>query len=192
MEDIMKLMDWFVDSLSRFNCYKLQDRYRPFIHDLHRLLMKLDSNYFQNANPKLILELVEDKLCETFTKRPREGDAPAIEVRKSMDNIPQSHNILTRMAQQEGHKALGEAAVVKLFSHLQMAHDDLALVAGQIATLGEILEPEQFMFKMQRAVCPLVQLKIPGNLCSPTDVKVGKERLTAEETFEEECCNKIL
>ena len=110
-------------------------------------------------------------MCETFTKRPREDDRHTIAVRKSTDNIPQDHDILTRMVQEEGHKTLddkGQAAVVKLFSHLQMAHDNLALVVGQIATLGKILKPEQFTFVMQN------------------------KRLTAEETFEEECSNKIL
>ena len=45
---------------------------------------------------------------------------------------------------------------------------------------------------MQRAVQPLIQLHIPGNLCSPAGIKFEKERLTAEETFEEECSNVVL
>ena len=55
----------------------------------------------------------------------------------------------------------------------------MALVVGQIARLGEILEPEQFTFTMQMAIQPLFQLKIPGHLCSPADVHFEKECVTA-------------
>ena len=65
----------------------------------------------------------------------------------------------------------------------------MALVAGQIAKLGEILEPEQFALIMQMAIRPLVQLKIPGH---PADVHFEKERVTATESFEKECSNKVL
>ena len=39
-------------------------------------------------------------------------------------------------------------------------------MAGQIATLGGILQPEQFTFLMQIAVQPLIQFRILGHLCS--------------------------
>ena len=81
---------------------------------------------------------------------------------------------------------------MKLFNSLQQAHNNLSNVAGMIAHLREILDNEQFTFIMQRAVWPLIQFPIPGNLCSPVDIKFKKERLTAEETFEEECSNVVL
>ena len=99
------------------------------------------------------------------------------------------------MAQQKKFKALddkGQAAIVKLFSHLQLVHDNMALVAGQIAQVGEILDNEQFAFMMQMAIQPLIQLKIPGHLCSPADVHFEKEQLTAVKSFEEGCLNKVL
>ena len=68
----------------------------------------------------------------------------------------------------------------------------MVLVIGQIAKLGEILELEQFAFIMQMAIQPLVQLKIPGHLCSPADLRFEKECVTATESFEEECSNKVL
>ena len=110
-------------------------------------------------------------------------------------SIPQGHDVLTLMVHQKLHKAIdnkGQKAVVKLFNNLQQAHDSLSNVAGTIAYLREILDNEQFTFIMQRAVQPLIQLCIPGNLCSPMDVKFEKDRLTAEETFEEECSNVVL
>ena len=39
---------------------------------------------------------------------------------------------------------------------------------------------------------PLIQLKIPPDLCSPGDLRFAKERLTQEECFEEMCFNEIL
>ena len=99
------------------------------------------------------------------------------------------------MVQQKQFKALEDkkqAAVIKLFSQFQLVHDNMALVAGQVAKLGEILEPEQFAFIIHMAIQPLVQLKIPGHLCSPADVHFEKECVTTAESFEEECSNKVL
>ena len=67
MEDVTRLMNRFMDSLSEFNRYELQDCHELFIHDFHKQLVQLDSNYFQNASPKLILNLVNDKICKAFT-----------------------------------------------------------------------------------------------------------------------------
>ena len=77
-----------------------------FIHDLHCALVKLDSTYFSDADPKLVLKLVDDKLCKAYCNRPIEGEATAIEVRATTDTIPQGHDALTRMAQQKQFKAL--------------------------------------------------------------------------------------
>ena len=184
-----------MNSLSGFNRYELQSCYELFIHDFHKMLVELDSNYFQNARPKLVLNLVDNKICKAFTARPRDDAPPVIEVRKSTDSIPQGHDVLTLMVHQKLHKALDNSrkkAVMKLFNSLQQAHNNVSNVAGVIAHLGEILDNEQFTFIMQRAVWPLIQLHIPGNLCSPVDVKFEKDRLTAEETFEEECSNVVL
>ena len=67
------ITDTFVDNLSDFNRHTLQDNYMNFIHELHRALVKLDSTYFGDANPKLVLKLVDDKLCKAYRNRPREG-----------------------------------------------------------------------------------------------------------------------
>ena len=156
MEDVTRLINRFMDSLSGFNRYELQSCYELFIHDFHKLLVELDSNYFQNASPKLMLDLVDDKICKAFTARPRDDAPPVIEVRKSTNSIPQGHDVLTLMVHQKLHKASddsGQKAVVKLFNSLQ-AHDNLSNVAGVIAHLREILDNEQFTFIMQRAVHP--------------------------------------
>ena len=68
----------------------------------------------------------------------------------------------------------------------------MLMTAGQIAALGKTLQLDQFTFIMQHAVHPLIQIKVPAHLCSPTDVKFEKEWFMAEELFEEECANKVL
>ena len=189
------ITDTLVDSVSGFNRHALQDNYMNFIHELHRSLVKLGSTYFGNDNPKLVLKLVDDKLCKSYHNRPREGEATATEVRTATDTLPQGHDALSRMVQQKQFKALDnkrQAAVVKLFIHLELVHNNMALIAGQIAELGEILEPEQFAFILQMVIRPLVQLKIPSHLCSPADVRFEKEHVTTTESFEEECSNKVL
>ena len=195
LKRVNTITDTFVDNLSGFNRHTLQGNYMNFMHELHRALIKLDSTYFGDANPKLVLKLVDDKLCKAYCNRSKEDEATPIEVRTAPDTIPQGHDALSRMAQQKQFKALDDkkqAAIIKLFSHLQLVHDNMALVTGQIAMLGEILELEQFAFLMQMAIRPLVQLKIPGHLCSPADVSFEKECVTTAESFEEECSNKVL
>ena len=82
------LANTFVDNLSGFNRYALLDNYKTFIHDLHQALITLDSTYFGDANPKLVLDLIDDKICKAYCKRPRDDEAPIIEVRKATDTIP--------------------------------------------------------------------------------------------------------
>ena len=142
-----------------------------------------------------MLDLVDDEICKAFMAQPRDDAPLAIEVRKSTDSVPQGHDVFMLIVHQKLHKAIddkGQKAVVKHFNSLQLAHDNLSHAAGVIAHLSEILDNEQFTFIMQRAVQPLIQLYIPGNLSSPTDVKFEKDRLTAEEKFEEECSNVVL
>ena len=104
MEDVTLLINRFMDSLSRFNGYKLRDCHELFIHDFHKWLVELDSNYFQNASPKLVLNLVNNKICKAFMARPRDDAPLAIEVRKSTDSVPQGHDVLMLMVHQKVHK----------------------------------------------------------------------------------------
>ena len=86
----------------------------------------------------------------------------------------------------------GQQAVTALFGHLQDAHNHMAEVAKAIMNVSAVSSPEQFTFVLQLAVRPIVQLKIPPYLSSPTELKFERERLTPEELTEENCCNLIL
>ena len=150
LEEAVELLKWvntitdtFVNNLSGFNRHALQDNHMNFIHELHQALVKLNSTYFSNADQKLGLKLVYDKLCKAYPNKPREGETTNTEVRTATDKIPQGHDALTKMAHQKEFKALDDkeqAAIIKLFSHLQLVHDNMALVTGQIAKLGEIMQ----------------------------------------------------
>ena len=118
-----------------------------------------------------------------------------IEVRRSTDKIPQGQDVCTRMVanlKTTPLDATQQADVMKLFNSIQQVHDNMSVAASQIATLRKTLLPDQFTFIMQHMVCPLIQIKLPAHLCSPTDIKFEKDRLMVEESFEEECSNKVL
>ena len=128
-------------------------------------------------------------------KPPDEPDDQQIEKRQSEDNIQTGQDVLSKMVAPKGFKALkaeGKAAVVKLFSNLQSAHENLANMAGSIVHLGTVSSPDQFSYILPLAICPLIQLKLPPELCAPSEMRFEKERLTPEESFEEQCLNIVL
>ena len=75
----------------------------------------------------------------------------------------------------------GQQAITRLFGHLQDAHNHMSEVAKAVVNVSS---PEQFTFILQLAVRPIIQLKIPPHLSSPTDLLFEKERLTPEEITE--------
>ena len=88
--------------------------------------------------------------------------------------------------------ATQQADVVKLFNSIQQVHYNMSMAASQIDTLRKTLKPDQFTFIMQHLVRPLIQIKLPAHLCSPADVEFEKDRLMTDESFKEECSNKVL
>ena len=54
-------------------------------------------NWTQNASLKLVLDLVDDKICKAFMAQPRDDTPLVIEVRKSTNSIPQGHDVLILM-----------------------------------------------------------------------------------------------
>ena len=74
MEKVTNLVDRFMDSIMRFDRYKLQDAYVLFTHNLHQLLINIDHAYFHNAQMSVVLDLVDDKLCRAYTERPRDDN----------------------------------------------------------------------------------------------------------------------
>ena len=81
---------------------------------------------------------------------------------------------------------------VTVYQQAPKLHPKCAYKKTSIVDVSEVSSPEQFTFVLQLAVIPIIQLKIPPHLSTPTELKFEKERLTPEEITEENCCNLIL
>ena len=193
VRSVTSLTDSFDTSIHGLNRYLRLDAWQTFIHGLSQLLLKLDSAYFTKLDTDVILDTIPDKACKVFLARPEEA-ATRVQQRVSSDEIPEGHEIMSKMRLQNlpSFDKRGQQAVTRLFNCLQEAHSYLAEVAKQVVMVSEVSSPEQFTFVLQHAVRPLIQLKIPPHLSAPTELKFEKERLTPEELNEENCCNLIL
>ena len=197
VKDITTLVNTFMTHIRSFNRYKKLAAYQNFVFNLDKRLKELDKSYFENSSVDVVLDLVCDKTCKPFIEKPpvQQGEQQRIKKRQSEDNIPATEEVLSRMVSPEGFKPLddtGKAAVVKLYANLQSAHDSLANIAGSIVDLAKVSSPDQFSFILSLTICPLIQLKLPPELCAPDEMHFEKERLTPEEDFEEEFLNIVL
>ena len=188
------LLQSFVSDIHGFDRYKCLDAWETFLHNLSQLPSKLDSAYFTNMNTQAVLNTIPDKSCAAFLACPEEA-ANKVQQRVSSDSIPTGPEVTSKMHLQENIPCFdqkGQQAVTRLFSHLQDAHHHMSEVAKAIVNVSEVSSPEQFTFVLQLAVRPIIQLKIPPHLSTPTELKFEKKRLTPEEITEENCCNLIL
>ena len=183
----------FVNDIRGFDRYKCQDAWETFLHTLSQLLSKLDSAYFVDMDTDVILDTIPDKTCATFLAHPEEA-ANKVQQRVSSDSIPIGPEVTSKMHLQKlpDLDKKGQQAITRLFNHLQDTHNHMAEVAKAVVEVSEVSSPEQFTFILQHAVRPIIQLKVPPHLSSPTDLLFEKERLTPEEISEENCCNLIL
>ena len=143
---------------------------------------------------EVVLDTIPDKECATFLEHPEET-ADKVQQRVSSDSTPTGPEVTSKMHLQGNIQAFdkkGQEAVIKLFGHLQDAHNHMAQVAQAVVDLSKVSSPEQFTFVLQLAVRPIIQLKIPPHLSAPTELKFEKERLAPEEITEENCCNLII
>ena len=194
MKAVNTLLQSFVNDICGFNHYARQDAYKNFLHTLSQLLSKLDSAYFTEMDTEVVLDTIPDKECATFLEHPEET-ADKVQQRVSSNSIPTGPKVTSKMCLQENIQTFdkkGQEAITKLFGHLQDAHNHMAQVAQAVVNLSKVSSPEQYIFVLQLAVRPIIQLKIPPHLSAPTELKFDKERLTPEEITEENCCNLIL
>ena len=188
------LLQSFVNDIRGFNHNKCQDAYKTFLHTLSQLLSKLDSAYFTNMDTEVVLDTIPDKECAIFLARPEEA-AKKVQQHVSSDSIPTGPKVTSKMCLQGNIPSFDkkrQQAIIKLFGHLQDAHNHMSEVAKAVVDVSEVSSPEQFTFVLQLAVRPIIQLKNPPHLSAPTELKFEKERLTPEEITEENCCNLIL
>ena len=134
----------------------------------------MDKTYFQNPNVKTVLALVPDKRCTPYVKRPTEEPTEEIEQRQSADTITSGDDVISKLTTTPDLKNLdtaGKAAVVKIFNHLQLAHNELSKFSGSIVSLGKVTSPDQFAFVLSLAIRPVIQLKLTPQLCLPAELK---------------------
>ena len=165
------LLQSFVSDICGFNHQKHLDAYETFLHTLSQLLSKLDSAYFVNMDTEVVLNTIPDKTCATFLAHPEEA-ANKVQQHVSSDSIPTGPKVTSKMRLQNmpSFDKKGQQAVTRLFGHLQDAHNHMSEVAKAVVDVSEVSSPEQFTFVLQLAVRPIIQLKIPPHLSSPTDL----------------------
>ena len=170
------LVEDFMIDINGYDRYKQEDAYPEFVRKYVKELKTLD-DYFKDASPTTVLDIIDDKLCNYIRKPP--PDPKAIKIRTSEENIPCGHHILQQLAHEQPSQVLddaGQAAVVQLFADLQFAHEYPAKVAKSVAQLGTVTTPSQFNFIMKRAVHPLIQLQTPPLSVFPCQLELCKRK----------------
>ena len=82
---VIKLVDSFVADVTGYNRYKQEEAYGEFVRKYTKELRQLD-DYFNDADPKLVLDLIDDKMCEVLRKP--EPDPHTIKSQTSEEKIP--------------------------------------------------------------------------------------------------------
>ena len=136
VRSVTSLTDSFDTSIHGLNRYLRLDAWQTFIHGLSQLLLKLDSAYFTKLDTDVILDTIPDKACEVYLACPEEA-ATRIQQRVSSDEIPEGHEIMSKMRLQNlpCFDKRGQQAVTRLFNCLQEAHSYLAEVAKQVVMI---------------------------------------------------------
>ena len=192
MSRVMQSTDRFMSDILSYDRYKQEEAYGKFVRKYMKELQKLD-DYFNEADPQLILDIIDDKMCELIRKP--EPDPHTIKSHRSEQKLLTGHGSLQELAHKQSTPVLsdeGQATMVQIFTNLQFTCEYSAKVAKAVAQFRTVAKPEQFGFIMRRAVRPLIQLQIPPQLASPANWNFRKERLTKEQTLEEQGVNQML
>ena len=107
---------------------------------------------------------------------------------QSKDDIKQLEEIIHKLGHVKDFPELSKeslAAIMGMFLQLQQYHKNCAKLAGHLAELGSLLQPDQFTFLIKHSLRLLVQISLPAWLCSPANLKFDKLRLIPTKTHEE-------
>ena len=98
LKDIMSYTDVFMEKITSFNRYAVEDTYQNYVFNLHKWMMELDNKYFKYASVNTVLDTIPDKKCKLFVEKlvddPEADDT--IVPRESLKTLPTGHNVLTR------------------------------------------------------------------------------------------------
>ena len=129
----MQLTDRFMSDILGYDRYKQKEAYGKFVRKYTKELQKLD-DYFNGADPKLVLDIIDDKMCELIRKP--EPDPSAIKSHAFEQKSPAGHGALQELAHEQPTPALsdaGQVALVQLFANLQLAHEYSMKVVKTVA-----------------------------------------------------------
>ena len=149
VKKVIKLVDSFVANVTDYNRYKQEEAYGELVQKYTKELKQLD-DYFNGADPKLVLDLIDDKMCKVLRKP--EPDPHTIKSWTSEEKIPTGHGTLQELAHEKPTPVLsdeGQVAVLQLFAHLQHVHEYSMKVVKAVTQLGTVATPEQFCFIMR-------------------------------------------
>ena len=102
--------------ITGYDQYKQEEVYTEFVWKYVKELKNLD-DYFKDTSPNIILEIIDDKMCEYIRKPP--PDPQGIKTCTSEENIPTGHHALQELAHEQPSPTLdnaGQAAVIQLFA----------------------------------------------------------------------------
>ena len=145
VKGIVILVDKFMADITGYDRYKQEEVYAEFVWKYVKELKNLD-DYFKDTSPSMILEIIDDKMCENIRKPP--PDPQGIKTHTSEENIPTGHHALQELAHEQPSPTLhdaGQAAVVQLFANFQFAHEYSANVAKSMAKLGAVATPSSVL-----------------------------------------------
>ena len=119
VKSIVTLVDKFMADITSYDRYKQEEVYTEFVQKYVKELKNFD-DYFKDTSPSIILEIIDDKMCEYIRKPP--PDLQGIKTHTSEENIPQS-TMLYRSWHMNNHlQHWTMLARQLLFSYLQICN----------------------------------------------------------------------
>ena len=189
-----KVLIKFVDRIHSFDHYKNESAYEYYVHDYLNKLLRTDRSYYKDASIEPVLTTILDKYCKIMLDKPDTRNPPPF-MAQSKDDIEQAEEIIYQLGHIEDLPELSKeslTAIMGMCAQLQLCNKNCTKLAGHLAELGTLLQPDQFTFLMKHSLRPLVQISLPTWLCSPANLKFDKPRLTPDKTREEKGINLML
>ena len=114
--------------------------------------------------------------------------AGGVEVVDPPEEIPSGQQFL-RQLPERARRAEETAFIVDIFNHAGQAHQHLAEVCANVATLAKITDKTTLMAVINGAVWPLVQLNVPEGFLNPIE---DKKAPTSKEEKKEKVKKTVL
>ena len=134
----------FVDCIHSLDCYNNESTYEYFIHNYLNELLRTDENYYKGTSIKPMLETIFDKYFDIMLEPPKNTEQQKIPHQaQSRDDKEQAEEIIHKLRHVEEQSL---KALTGMFTKLQLCHENSAKLAGHLAELGQLLQPNQFMF----------------------------------------------